>query len=147
MSDPKPAHFELDPRLIQDCIPVGDLTLCQVLLMNDASYPWLILVPRIQNISEIYQLSEAEQQQLMSESSALSQAMADYYQPKKMNVANLGNIVSQLHIHHIARFESDPAWPGPVWGHQPAVSYADMALQQRLGDIKKFLSALPGLVN
>lgn len=110
--------------------------------MNDARYPWLILVPRCVNIREIFELSAPQQQQLMAESSALAEAMSNQFQPQKMNVANLGNIVSQLHLHHIARYEDDPAWPGPVWGHSPAIPYTEKALLQIQTRLQSMLSRL-----
>lgn len=115
--------FTLHPRLAQDCIVVGRMPLCLLLLMNDSHYPWFILVPQRQPLTEIHHLPEAEQQQLMRESSALAQAMETLFSPDKLNVAALGNIVPQLHIHHIARFQQDDAWPGPVWGKYPATPY------------------------
>ena len=110
--------------------------------MNDAQYPWLILIPRRDAISEIYQLSKEDQQQLLSESSALAKAMASHFQPAKMNVANLGNIVAQLHLHHIARFENDPAWPGPVWGQRATVPYSETRLKQMQSSIYKLVNTM-----
>jgi len=115
--------FELHPRLAEDCIVVSDLPLCRLLLMNDANYPWFILVPRREGVREIFELTEEDQRQLLKESSALSRALVEQFAPDKINVAALGNMVPQLHIHHIARFSSDPAWPAPVWGHTPACPY------------------------
>jgi len=116
--------FNLHPRLAEDTFCVGDLPLCRLLLMNDASYPWCILVPRRADITEIYQLSSTEQQQLMTESSLLASALAELFQADKLNIAALGNMVPQLHLHHIVRYRTDPAWPAPVWGHHPARPYA-----------------------
>ena len=117
--------FELHPRLNEDCITIGNFPLCRLLLMNDASYPWFILVPQRQGTREIFELSEADQQQLMVESSLLSKVIAEQFHADKINVAALGNMVPQLHIHHIVRFVNDPAWPAPVWGHAAANSYSD----------------------
>ena len=139
MAIPTDPTFKLDPRLEQDCLTITDLPLSRILLMDDARYPWLILVPRCANITEIFELSEAQQQQLMAESSALSKAMTTHFQPRKMNVANLGNIVSQLHLHFIARFEDDPAWPGAVWGHSPAIPYSEPALVERHNTLNSIL--------
>jgi len=136
MTDPA---FELDPRLQSDTVVVGELKLCRVLLMNDARYPWLILVPRLHNIRELFELSPTQQQQLMQESTLLSQAMAASFRADKMNIANLGNIVEQLHIHLIARFKSDPAWPGPVWGHSAAVHYTQSTHTKRLVEMQNLL--------
>lgn len=125
----------LHPKLAQDCFVVGRFDLSALLLMNDARYPWFILVPQRENISEIHHLSGALQQQLMSESSALSSAMEAAFSADKINIAALGNIVPQLHIHHIARYRTDATWPAPVWGKLPSISYADgeqQAVMRRL---------------
>jgi len=124
--------FELDPRLQEDTIAVGDLPLCTLLLSRDANYPWLILVPRVKGITEIHQLSAADQQTLIRESSLVAREMEALFKPKSMNVAALGNIVSQLHIHHVARFEDDLAWPGPIWGAAPSQAYTDEKLKERV---------------
>ena len=115
--------FNLNKSLSNGTIFVGDLPLSRVLLKNDVTYPWLILVPRIENAVEIIDLSEENQQQLMTEIRLTSTIFKEIYHPDKLNVANLGNIVSQLHIHIIARVKTDPAWPDPIWGKTPAVSY------------------------
>lgn len=127
--------FALHPRLAADCFVVGRFDLSLLLLMNDARYPWFILVPQRPGVSEIHHLSGALRQQLMSESAALSEALAEGFSADKINIAALGNVVSQLHVHHIARYRSDPAWPAPVWGRFPAIHYADdtqHAVMQRL---------------
>lgn len=117
--------FELNDRLRADTLFVGDLPLSRLLLMNDARYPWIILVPRLVDITEIHQLSRSDRQQLMQESCDVAEFIAGHFAVKKMNVAVLGNIVPQLHMHHIGRQENDPAWPGPVWGHSPAIAYSE----------------------
>lgn len=117
--------FTLDPQLEKDCIDLGDLPLSKVLLMNDRQYPWIILVPRVAGVTEIFQLSEMEQHQLNKESAALAKWMAAYFKAEKMNIAALGNVVSQLHVHHIARFKKDLAWPKPVWGVTAATAYGE----------------------
>ena len=129
--------FRLHPTLATDTFAIADLPLCRLLLSNDASYPWTILVPKRENISEIYQLDQTDQVQLLAESSALSQCMQSLYKPDKLNIAALGNIVPQLHIHHIARYKSDIAWPAPVWGHTEPVPYD---LEKRTGTIKDIAS-------
>lgn len=131
-------EFELDPRLVTDTIALGDFPLCRLLLMNDRQYPWLILVPRRAGVTELYHLPAGEQQQLMHEVSELSETLADLFQARKMNVATLGNMVPQLHVHVIVRQESDPAWPGPVWGKVPAVPYTP----QELGSVRSKLERL-----
>lgn len=115
--------FQLDPRLQQDCFVIAQLPLCSVLLMNDCHYPWTILVPRVKGVREIIDLDESSQQRLWRESALLSRVMQSRYQPYKLNIAALGNVVAQLHLHHIARFENDLAWPAPVWGKVPAKAY------------------------
>ncbi|MBK8284029.1 MAG: dienelactone hydrolase family protein [Ahniella sp.] len=116
--------FELDARLERDTIPLLDLPLCQVLLMNDSRYPWLILVPRIAGLREILELDVADQQKLMAEVVLVQQVISQLFEPEKLNVGALGNVVSQLHIHVLGRFSSDAAWPGPVWGQGSPVPYA-----------------------
>ncbi len=115
--------FTLHPQLEKDCLILGDLPLCKVLLMNDALYPWCILVPRRKGIREIHELTQGDQRQLLAESGQLAHALTDLFRPDKLNIAALGNLVPQLHLHHIARFTTDPAWPRPVWGQQPARPY------------------------
>ncbi len=124
--------FTLDPRLHNDTYWVGDLSLCRLLLMNDQQYPWCILVPRVADISEMHHLSPEQQRQFSLESNALSETLQTLYQPETLNVAALGNVVRQLHIHHIARFVDDPAWPAPIWGQHPVVNYNDEAAQRLL---------------
>jgi len=111
--------------LARDSFVLGQFDLCQLLLMNDANYPWFILVPKVENIQEIFQLSPEHQLQLLKESSELSQAIHKAFQAHKLNVAALGNVCPQLHIHHIVRYTTDPAWPKPVWGNVPAKQYAE----------------------
>ena len=134
-------EFELDSRLANDCILLGDFPLSRLLLMNDAQYPWFILVPRRAGVTEMYHLSEGERYQLMDESAELAEAMADSFSAKKMNVAMLGNMVPQLHLHHIARQESDPAWPGPVWGKHPTKPYIQEQIKDMRERIKSILSS------
>ncbi|MCY1497503.1 HIT domain protein [compost metagenome] len=116
--------FTLDPRLQQDTLPIGDFPLCRLLLMNDAQYPWFILVPRREEVSELFQLGAEEQRQLWQETSFLAETLKDAFGADKMNVATLGNVVSQLHMHVIIRRRDDVAWPAPVWGRHPAVPYS-----------------------
>lgn len=116
--------FTLDSRLQQDTLPIGDFPLCRLLLSNDANYPWFILVPRREDISELFQLDVTDQQQLWRETTALAEVLKDSFDADKMNVATLGNVVSQLHIHVIVRKRDDAAWPAPVWGKHPAKPYS-----------------------
>jgi diadenosine tetraphosphate (Ap4A) HIT family hydrolase len=118
-------EFEIDPRLAADCHRLGRLPLCELLLMNDAQYPWCILVPRRPQIREIYELAAADQAHLLAESVALGRAMRMAFGGDKLNVAALGNLVPQLHLHHIVRRVGDPAWPAPVWGKLPPRPYKD----------------------
>lgn len=117
--------FELDPRLQRDTIELGRLPLCRLLLMNDRTYPWFILVPQRENAREIHHLADEDQRQLWRESALLAGWMESTFSFRKLNVAVLGNIVSQLHMHHVGRCEADPTWPGPVWGQRPPVPYRD----------------------
>jgi diadenosine tetraphosphate (Ap4A) HIT family hydrolase len=114
------ANWTLDPRLAQDTIPLGDLPLSRVLLMNDANYPWLILVPRRSNLVELIDLDDAGQATLMIEMARAARALKDVTPCDKLNVASLGNTVRQLHVHVIARRNGDPAGAAPVWGAVPA---------------------------
>ena len=111
------ATFELDPRLEADTLPLADLPLCRALLMNDARYPWVVLVPRVASVSEVFELSQAEQAQLWQEATQLGAAMKEAFQGDKLNIATLGNVVSQLHIHLVVRYNDDASWPAPVWGN------------------------------
>jgi diadenosine tetraphosphate (Ap4A) HIT family hydrolase len=115
--------FTLDPQLEADTLPIGRLALSRVLLMNDARFPWLILVPEAPGLAEITDLPEQDRLQLMREICIASDALAALYGPDKLNVGALGNRVRQLHVHVLARFASDDAWPGPVWGVGKAQPY------------------------
>ena len=119
--------FQLDSRLAADTIPIGDLALSSVLLLNDARFPWFILVPRIEGASEITGLSDEQAIQAMQEIRIATRVMMELSKPDKVNVGALGNMVAQLHIHVIGRFRSDPAWPGPAWGHGTKTPYPDHA--------------------
>jgi len=131
--------FILHPCLKKDCIALGKLELCHVLLMNDSQFPWIILAPDRENITEIYQLPESEQQLLAQESSWVSQKMAEHYQADKMNIAALGNLVPQLHIHHIVRYTTDKLWPAPIWGVLPAQAYTEKEVQKIVPEIQNIL--------
>lgn len=133
--------WSLHPRLAADTVAVGDFGLSRLLLSNDANYPWLILVPRRAGIREIHELDEADQLQLLRESMLLSRALESAFAPTKLNLAALGNMVPQLHIHHIARYETDPAWPAPVWGKVPAIDYDAAARQARIERLRGLLGA------
>lgn len=122
MADP----FILDTQIEGDCFVVADLDLCRVLLMNDARFPWLILVPRVNGLRELADLERAQQHQLFDEVGYASAALRQLGPFDKLNVAALGNVVAQLHIHVVARRIGDQAWPAPVWGHGHAQPYDDV---------------------
>ncbi|WP_105199508.1 MULTISPECIES: HIT domain-containing protein [unclassified Pseudoalteromonas] len=127
--------FSLAPELQKDCIELADWPLCKLLLMNDSQYPWFILVPRKEGVTEIIDLTEQEQLMLMQESARLSQLLKSVFNPDKLNIAALGNMVPQLHIHHIARYRGDIAWPKPVWGLHPSQPYSE----QQIAELKQAL--------
>ncbi|MEE1888457.1 HIT family protein [Pseudomonas carassii] len=132
--------FTLDSRLQEDSLVLGDLPLCRLLLSKDANYPWFILVPRRADITEVFELDEADQQQLWVETTALAEVLKDAFAADKMNVAALGNVVSQLHMHVIVRRQGDAAWPAPVWGKVPAIGYT----QEQVDGIRQQVRALLG---
>jgi diadenosine tetraphosphate (Ap4A) HIT family hydrolase len=129
--------FELHPQLKRDCIIVGRFELCQLLLMQDANYPWFILVPMRSGIGEIFQLEKDDQTRLIAESSSLAAALADGFKADKINIAALGNVVPQLHIHHIVRYRNDPAWPVPVWGKLPMLPYSKERIENVFDRLRK----------
>ena len=133
---PMPAsNWSLHSQLKKDTIDVGDLPLCKVLVIKDAHYPWLLLVPRRDNAVEIIDLDEVEQAQLMTEITRVSRALKEITKCDKLNVAALGNLVPQLHVHVIARRTSDAAWPRPVWGVMPPLAHD-------AEEVQNFISAL-----
>jgi diadenosine tetraphosphate (Ap4A) HIT family hydrolase len=132
--------FTLDPRLQQDTLVVGDFALCRLLLMNDAQFPWFILVPRREDVSELFQLDSDDQRLLWQETTALAETLKDTFAADKMNVATLGNIVSQLHMHVIVRRRVDAAWPAPVWGKLPAQPYSAEQLAAVLAKLRMVLT-------
>ena len=127
--------WSLNPQLEKDTINIGDLPLSRVLVIKDANYPWLLLVPRRVDTVEILDLSEVEQAQLMTEINRVARALQDVTKPDKLNIAALGNVVPQLHVHIIARRSSDAAWPRPVWGVAPALAHDPQ-------EVEAFISAL-----
>ena len=124
--------FQLHPQLVQNSIPVGEFELSNLLIHRDANYPWFILVPKKPDITEIYHLLNQERMQLMRESCLLAEAMVKLFMPDKINIAALGNMVSQLHVHHVARYKNDASWPNPVWGAAPQAEYKENKLQLRI---------------
>ncbi len=132
--------IELHPQLEEESLVLGQFLLSTLLLMHDANYPWLILVPAREGVSEIFQLDEADQQQLQRESSCVAQLLSEEFNADKINIGTLGNIVPQLHIHHIARYKTDIAWPAPVWGAHPAKHYSKQKLDEVASKIKTGLA-------
>ena len=128
--------FEVDARLAGDTVEVCRLALCRVLLSRDANYPWLILVPARPRLREIHDLSDDDRALLMAEIVQATRVLDRLFAPYKLNVAALGNAVPQLHVHVIARFEADPAWPRPIWGVVPPIAYEDAGLQSRLAQLR-----------
>jgi len=133
------AHFKLDGRLEADCEFVANLGLCSLLLMNNASVPWFILVPTVMRATELTELPIKQQQQVLHEMNQVAAMVKSLYTPDKLNIGALGNVVSQLHIHVIGRFTNDPAWPNPVWGQLAANTYSEAQLVQQLTDIRTCL--------
>lgn len=127
---------ELHPQLAADTVEIGRFPLCRLLLMKDANFPWFILLPDRAGVTEIYQLAADDQLQLMRESTLLSGALVTAFKPDKLNIAALGNVVPQLHLHHIVRYRTDPAWPAPVWGRVPARPYAGAAMDEVIGKLQ-----------
>ncbi|MBK8675309.1 MAG: HIT family protein [Pseudomonadales bacterium] len=132
--------FALHDQLQKDCTVIGDLPLSTLLLLNDANYPWFVLVPRREQMREWYELAEQDQRQLLQETNELAKYLQKKTGAKKMNIGALGNMVPQLHVHVIARFDTDAAWPAPVWGKVPAKPYAAEMLAERLALGKQFIA-------
>lgn len=132
--------FSLHPQLAADTIFVTKLELSHVLLMNDNTYPWAVLVPEREGLREIHDLSDEDSKQLTREYRQVSNAMQRLFGADKMNIAALGNMVPQLHIHVIARFKNDPAWPGPIWGVKPMKPYSSNGLDERIALLKSALA-------
>lgn len=131
------APFTLDPHLAADTIAVLALPLCEVRLMNDARFGWLVLVPRRDHVVEISDLSSADQATLWRESVLAGAALRAVYPCDKLNFGALGNIVRQLHVHVVARHQDDAAWPGPVWGHARPEPYAATSLSARVAALQE----------
>lgn len=136
--------FTLHADLARDGIAVGDFKISRLLMINDSAYPWFVLVPRIMGVKDAYELSEADHMQVTKESRALCTALMSAFDgikmpPAKMNVAALGNMTPQLHIHHIVRFKTDPAWPGPIWGAGALTPMSDDEISKRISKVKTAL--------
>ena len=135
------ADFELHPQLVLDTVFIARLELCDVLLQKDANYPWLNLVPRVVNAREIHTLATEQQQQLLEEISFVSEKFERLTGAYKLNVANIGNMVPQMHIHIVARFEDDVAWPAPIWGAKPRKPYEVDELDRLVAKLQEAFSA------
>jgi diadenosine tetraphosphate (Ap4A) HIT family hydrolase len=131
--------WHLHPQLAEDTVPVAELPLCEVRLMDDANHPWLVLVPRVADITEIIDLDPAQRSQLTAEIDIACRALKSLFKPDKLNVAALGNLVPQLHVHVIARYREDIAWPRPVWGAANARPYPPEALVERVAALRALL--------
>ena len=136
-----PARYELHPQLAADTHPLATLELCELRLMDDANYPWLVLVPRVAEARELVDLDAAQRHRLTDEIDLAARLLRDAFRPHKLNVAALGNLVPQLHVHVIAREENDPAWPAPVWGRVMARPYPPEMLVER---VRLLRGLLPG---
>ena len=134
-------EFTLHKQLEADTDFITDLPLSRALLINDSQYPWIVLVPRRVGATEIYKLSTDDQTQLLDESAQVCRAMEVLFAPDKMNVAAIGNMVPQLHLHHVARFRTDIAWPAPVWGFAQAVTYDATTVQNTVDRVREELQS------
>ncbi len=133
--------FTLDPTLAKDTVEITKLDICRVLLMRDRTYPWLILVPAIAQLRDLDDLAPEQREIVMNEVDRVSKVIKAQFKPYKMNVAALGNVVEQLHIHVIARFQGDPAWPAPVWGVHPPQDYENADRDHLIDQIRTALCA------
>ncbi|EOW2076850.1 HIT domain-containing protein [Vibrio mimicus] len=136
-------NFELHPQLKKDTDVIGHFPLCVALLHKDSAVPWIILVPQKPNLRELHHLPMNEQQQFLVESQIVCQTLESLFSPDKLNMGALGNMVPQLHIHHIARFTHDMAWPGPVWGRTQGVFRSEQEQKQLLSTIQEHLAKNP----
>ncbi|MDT8405801.1 MAG: HIT domain-containing protein [Methylococcales bacterium] len=138
--------FQLHPQLAQDCAFVTEFTLSHLLLLNERRFPWLVLVPKVPDIREIYQLNQQQRLQLMDESCWLAERLQAIFQPDKLNIASIGNKVPQLHIHHVVRYQGDCAWPETVWSHATRERYSEAQIADQVAELKQALQ-LRGAVN
>ena len=132
-------RYELHPQLAADTHPVAAFDLCELRMMDDANYPWLVLVPRLPGAHELIDLDGRQRHALTDEVDRAARALRDAFHPHKLNIAALGNLVPQLHVHVIARFEHDPAWPSPVWGRVAARPYTPELLVERIALLQETL--------
>lgn len=133
--------FRLHPQLGQDCITIGRFELCRLLMMNDSLYPWFILVPEKPDVTEIYQLSGDDQIQLIEESSFLAKNLSELFLADKMNIGAIGNLVPQLHIHHIVRYKTDKVWPAAIWGKSERIPYTEKQISDKKIIVKNQLKS------
>ena len=136
-------NWSLDPELVRGTVALGDLPLSRVLLADDANYPWLILVPRRPGVTEVIDLEENEQIQLLGEIASAARVLKSVTECEKLNIAALGNVVAQLHVHVIARSHSDAAWPKPVWGVVPPAAYNPLMRNGLVGTLRRGLQITP----
>lgn len=136
------SEFVLHPRLEADSHFVCSLTLCQVRISLDANYPWFLLIPELADVKELHHMSSPQQHLLTNESQILASAIEICYQPDKLNIASLGNVVPQLHVHHIARYIGDKAWPAPIWGHSLAKTYKESVLNERIQQLNDCIMSM-----
>ncbi|MCB1555406.1 MAG: HIT family protein [Xanthomonadales bacterium] len=134
--------FHLDGQLASDSHPVAELPVCSLRLMDDSNYPWLVLIPRVAEARELIDLDQDTRLAVMQEIDLAARVLKQEFRPYKLNVAALGNLVPQLHVHVIARYTEDPAWPAPVWGRIHARPYEPEALVERVGRLQHALTAL-----
>ncbi len=131
--------FSLHPNLARDCLEVATLSACRLLLMNDSRHPWLILVPMREGLRDLDELTPEETAAVWTEIRLASRLLRDQFHPEKLNIASLGNLVPQLHIHIIARFTTDPDWPHPVWGRNPPLPYPPLEAEQLIKALRDYL--------
>ena len=134
------SEFELDGRIARDSDLIATLDLCQLRIQNDSRWPWLVMVPQRADMTEIFELSEADQALLSAEVNHVAAALKEITCATKINVGALGNIVRQLHVHVIARFEGDANWPGPIWGYGSAEPYDSEERQALMNRLMEKLS-------
>lgn len=139
-STQQPSHYALHPQLADDTHPLAQLDLCDLRLMDDCNYPWLVLVPRLADAVELLDLDAAQRHLLTDEIDTVGRVLRNSFRPDKLNVAALGNQVPQLHVHVIARFRTDPAWPRPVWGTAAARPYGEELLIERITQLQAALA-------
>jgi len=136
----RPRDWHLHPQLADDTHPVASWPLSELRLMDDANHPWLILVPRVVEAVELIDLSPQQQAELLREIDVASRLLQSVFKPHKLNIAALGNLVPQLHVHVIARYQDDIAWPRPVWGMAAAKPYTEVALVRRIESLREALA-------